>query len=83
MGLLEKAGKISDEDKKEEKPVATVAKVEPEPVPPSRRNLGKRHLKNQRRLSPRHQRPQGRREPNLNPRLCQMDTRKQGRQEDH
>ena len=32
MGLLEKAGKISDEDKKEEKPVATVAKVEPEPV---------------------------------------------------
>ena len=34
MGLLEKAGKISEDEKKEEKPAASVAKVEPEPVAP-------------------------------------------------
>ena len=44
MGLLEKAGKISEDEKKEEKPAASVAKVEPEPVAPKPKTVSYTHL---------------------------------------
>ena len=68
MGLLEKAGKISEDEKKEEKPAASVAKVEPEQLLPSLRNPRGEHLGNQRSQSQRHQRPPGKNGPNPNPR---------------
>ena len=52
MGLLEKAGKISDEDKKEEKPVATVAKVEPEPVAAEPKKSKKKASKKSKKAKP-------------------------------
>ena len=83
MGLLEKAGKISDEDKKEEKPVATVAKVEPEPVVAKPKKSRKKPSRKSKKAEPKAPKAPRRKEPNLNPRLCQMDTRKQERQEGH
>ena len=52
MGLLEKAGKISDEEKKEEKPVAAVAKVEPEPVAAKPKKSRKKASKKSKKAEP-------------------------------
>lgn len=52
MGLLEKAGKISDEEKKEEKPVAAVAKVEPEPVAAKPKKSRKKASKRSKKAEP-------------------------------
>tara|TARA_B100000575_G_scaffold52283_2_gene39027 strand:- start:6522 stop:7343 length:822 start_codon:yes stop_codon:yes gene_type:complete len=52
MGLLEKAGKITDEEKKEEKPVATSVKAEPAPVVAKPKKSKKKSARKSKKTTP-------------------------------